>query len=157
MERFSIRFTVNGEEAELDVPAGRFLSDILREDLGLTGTKTGCEIGVCGCCTVVMNGELAVSCLIPAARVDGAEIRTIEGVAGGGGLPPVQEAFVECGAVQCGFCTSGMVLTSISLLEEEPNPGRERIREALHGNYCRCTGYVKIVEAVELAAKKMAS
>lgn len=151
----TIHLTVNGEPFELDVSSNRFLSEVLREDLGLTGTKTGCDIGVCGCCTVLMNGELAVSCLTLAVRADGAEIRTIEGVAEGGELHPVQEAFVECGAVQCGFCTPGMILTSISFLEENPRPGKEQIKEALHGNYCRCTGYVKIIDAIELAAQRM--
>ncbi|MFQ5912764.1 MAG: (2Fe-2S)-binding protein [Nitrospinota bacterium] len=155
MDRKSIRLTVNNEPVELTVPVNRFLSEVLREDLELTGTKVGCDVGVCGCCTVLMGGELACSCLIPAVRADGAAIRTIEGVAQGDGLHPVQEAFIECGAVQCGFCTPAMVLTAISLLNEITNPSKAQIREALHGNYCRCTGYIKIIEAIELAARTM--
>ena len=155
MDRKTIRFTVNDEPVELTVPVNRFLSEVLREDLELTGTKVGCDVGVCGCCTVLMGGELACSCLIPAVRADGTEVRTIEGVADGDALHPVQTAFVECGAVQCGFCTPAMVLTSISLLDEIPNPDKGQIREALHGNYCRCTGYIKIIDAIELAAKRM--
>ncbi len=155
MDRKSIRLTVNDEPFELTVPVNRFLSEVLREDLELTGTKVGCDVGVCGCCTVLMGGELACSCLIPAVRADGAEIRTIEGVAEGDRLHPVQEAFIECGAVQCGFCTPAMVLTAISLLKELPNPSGAQIKEALHGNYCRCTGYIKIIDAVQLAAQRM--
>ncbi|HJM42595.1 MAG: (2Fe-2S)-binding protein [Nitrospinota bacterium] len=155
MDRKTIRFSVNDEPVELTVPVNRFLSEVLRDDLELTGTKVGCDVGVCGCCTVLMGGGLACSCLIPAVRADGTEVRTIEGVADGDALHPVQEAFVECGAVQCGFCTPAMVLTSISLLDEIPNPDRGQIREALHGNYCRCTGYIKIIDAIELAAKRM--
>ena len=155
MERKTIKFRVNEEPVELTVPAGRFLSEVLREDLALTGTKVGCDVGVCGCCTVWIEDELACSCLIPAIRADGAEVRTIEGVADGESLHPVQEAFIECGAVQCGFCTPAMVLTSISLLRENENPSREQILEFLEGNYCRCTGYIKIVDAVELAANRM--
>lgn len=156
MDRKRIRLTVNDEPVELTVPVHRFLSEVLREDLELTGTKVGCDVGVCGCCTVWVNEELACSCLLPAVRVDGAEVRTIEGVARGDELHPVQEAFIECGAVQCGFCTPAMVLTGISLLKEIPNPSAAQIREALHGNYCRCTGYVKIIDAIQRAAKKMA-
>lgn len=155
MDRKTIRFTVNDEPIELTVAVNRFLSEVLREDLELTGTKVGCDVGVCGCCTVLMGGELACSCLIPAVRADGTEVRTIEGVADGDALHPVQTAFVECGAVQCGFCTPAMVLASISLLDEIPNPDKGQIREALHGNYCRCTGYIKIIDAIELAAKRM--
>ena len=155
VERKAIRFMVNDEPVELTVPVNRFLSEVLREDLELTGTKIGCDVGVCGCCTVLVGEELACSCLIPAVRVDGAQVRTIEGVADGENLHPVQETFIECGAVQCGFCTPSMVLTSIALLSENGHPSREQIREALHGNYCRCTGYIKIIEAVELAAERM--
>jgi len=155
VDRKTIRFSVNDEPVELTVAVNRFLSEVLREDLQLTGTKVGCDVGVCGCCTVLMGGELACSCLIPAVRADGTEVRTIEGVADGDALHPVQTAFIECGAVQCGFCTPAMVLTSISLLDEIPDPDKGQIREALHGNYCRCTGYIKIIDAIELAAKRM--
>ncbi|MFQ5693008.1 MAG: (2Fe-2S)-binding protein [Nitrospinota bacterium] len=156
MNRKSIRFTVNDEPVALTVPVNRFLSEVLRTDLELTGTKVGCDVGVCGCCTVLMGGELACSCLIPAVRADGADVRTIEGVAREGELHPVQQAFIECGAVQCGFCTPAMILTAISFLKEVPNPTVTQIREALHGNYCRCTGYVKIIDAIRLAAERMA-
>ena len=153
MDRKTIRFTVNDEPVELTVAVNRFLSEVLREDLELTGTKVGCDVGVCGCCTVLMGGELACSCLIPAVRADGTEVRTIEGVADGDALHPVQTAFIECGAVQCGFCSPAMVLTSISLLDEMPKPDKGQIREALHGNYCRCTGYIKIIDAIEAVAE----
>ena len=157
MERKSIQLTVNHEPVGLTLPVNRFLSEVLREDLELTGTKVGCDVGVCGCCTVLMNDELACSCLIPAVRADGAEIQTIEGIAQGDALHPVQEAFIECGAVQCGFCTPAMVLTGIAILKEKPNPTRQQIKEALHGNYCRCTGYIKIMDAIDLAAQRMAA
>jgi carbon-monoxide dehydrogenase small subunit len=129
--------------------------DILREDLGLTGTKEGCGAGECGACTILVDGEPRLSCLMMAAQLQDKAVTTIEGIGDSNSLHPVQEAFVEQGAVQCGFCTPGMVLSAVHLLERQPVPDRNRIRVALSGNLCRCTGYVKIVDAVEAAARAM--
>jgi carbon-monoxide dehydrogenase small subunit len=150
-----IHFTLNGKKTIVDTPPDRRAVDILREDLGLTGTKEGCGSGECGCCTVLVDGESRLSCLMLAVQLEGREITTIEGLAGEGGLHVLQEAFVESGAVQCGFCTSGMILSAADLLSGNPDPTREEIREGLSGNLCRCTGYQKIVDAVESAAEKM--
>jgi carbon-monoxide dehydrogenase small subunit len=150
-----IRFTLNGEKMVVDVPPDRRAVDVLREDLGITGTKEGCGSGECGCCTVLVNGKGRLSCLMLAAQLEGREITTIEGLAGKDGLHVLQESFVESGAVQCGFCSPGMVLAAADLLARNPNPTREEIREGLSGNLCRCTGYQKIVDAVESAAGKM--
>ena len=147
-----IRLTVNGDPVEVGVRDEETLLQVLRERLNLTGTKQGCDLGDCGSCTVLLDGEPVLSCLVLAATADGRAVDTIEGVAKGDRLHPVQEAFNEAGAVQCGFCTPGMVLTSIALLERDPRPSRPEIRRALSGNLCRCTGYVKIVDAVERAA-----
>ena len=147
-----IRLTVNGDPVEVGVRDEETLLQVLRERLNLTGTKQGCDLGDCGSCTVLLDGEPVLSCLVLAATADGRAVDTIEGVAQGDHLHPVQEAFNEAGAVQCGFCTPGMVLTSIALLERDPRPSRPEIRRALSGNLCRCTGYVKIVDAVERAA-----
>ncbi len=148
-----LRLTVNGDPVELGVRDEETLLQVLRERLGLTGTKQGCDLGDCGSCTVLLDGEPVLSCLVLAATVEGRSVETIEGVAGADGLHPVQEAFDEVGAVQCGFCTPGMVLASKALLEKDPRPSRSEIRRALSGNLCRCTGYVKIVDAVERAGK----
>jgi len=129
------------------------LIDLLREDLGLTGTKRGCGNGKCGACSVILNGKLVNSCLVPAMKANGSEIRTVEGLAGEGDLHPIQEAFLEKGAVQCGFCTPGMLLAAKSLLDETPNPSKEEIKLAISGNLCRCTGYTKIIEAIEALGK----
>lgn len=150
-----IRFTLNGKKTVIDTPPDRRAVDILREDLGLTGTKEGCGSGECGCCTVLVDGESRLSCLMLAAQLEGREITTIEGLAGKGGLHVLQESFVESGAVQCGFCTSGMILSAADLLSGNPDPTRVEIREGLSGNLCRCTGYQKIVDAVGSAAGKM--
>jgi aerobic carbon-monoxide dehydrogenase small subunit len=149
-----IHFLLNGKETQLDGPPDRRVVDLLREDLGLTGTKEACGSGECGACTILVDGEPRLSCLMLAVQLEGRDITTIEGVAIGEALHPVQEAFVEQGAVQCGFCTPGMVLSAVSLLKDNPNPSRAEIREGLSGNLCRCTGYQKIVDAVEEAAKK---
>ncbi|HZG50959.1 MAG TPA: (2Fe-2S)-binding protein [Pyrinomonadaceae bacterium] len=146
--------TVNGAAHRLRVPAMARLLDVLREDLGLTGTKEGCGEGECGACSVLIDGELVNSCLVPALQVEGAEIKTIEGVAGDAELHAVQQAFIECGGAQCGICTPGMVLAAISLLEHTPQPTDADIRHGLAGNLCRCTGYTKIFDAVVRACAR---
>ncbi len=150
-----ITLIVNKKACEIAVEPRRTLAQVLREDLGLLGTKIGCGIGDCGACTVVVDGRAVNSCLVLAVQVNGSEITTIEGVSEGSELHPVQQAFIEHGAVQCGFCTSGMVLSAKTLLEKNSDPSETEIRSALSGNLCRCTGYQKIVEAVHLAAEKM--
>ncbi|HZI19004.1 MAG TPA: (2Fe-2S)-binding protein [Pyrinomonadaceae bacterium] len=153
MGKVSLGFIVNGGPVEVEAyPAARLL-DVLREDLRLTGTKEGCGEGECGACSVLLDGLLVNSCLVPAAQVAGAEIRTIEGVASGGQLDRVQQAFVETGGAQCGICTPGMILAALSLLEEKPEPTEDDIREGLAGNLCRCTGYMKIFDAVVRACR----
>ena len=146
-----IRLTVNGERRETDVWAGDSLLTMLRDSLGLPGSKNACEQGECGSCSVLMDGTLVCACLVLAAQADGHEIRTVEGLAEGGRLHRVQQAFVEAGAVQCGFCTPGLVVAAADLLARSPSPSDDEIREALSGNHCRCTGYAKIVTAVRLA------
>ena len=143
-----VEFTVNGDPREILVNPGETLLDVLRDDLGLTGTKKGCGKGECGACTVILDGEAVPSCLVLAASVNGKKIITIEGIAENGKLHPLQEAFVKYYAVQCGFCTPGMILTAKAYLDVNPNPSEEEVREALQANLCRCTGYEKIVEAV---------
>jgi len=152
-----ITFVLNGQEMQIDAPPDRKVVDLLREDLGLTGTKEGCGAGECGACTILVDGESRLSCLMLAVQLEGRRIKTIEGLsdAENGALHPVQEAFIEYGAVQCGFCTPGMVLSAVHLLEKNPHPTRDKIRQGLGGNLCRCTGYVKIVDAVEAAARKV--
>jgi len=147
-----IRFTLNGEEKEIEAASDRRVVDLLREDLGLTGTKEACGTGECGACTILVDGAARLSCLMLAIQLEGRSITTIEGVGSMEALHPVQEAFVEKGAVQCGFCTPGMVLASMGFLREHRAPTREEIRKGLAGNLCRCTGYQKIVDAVEAAA-----
>ncbi|MDI3547205.1 MAG: aerobic carbon-monoxide dehydrogenase small subunit [Halanaerobiales bacterium] len=151
-----ITITVNGEKREVETTPSTRLLDLLRDDLHLTGTKEGCGKGECGACTVIMNGELVASCLVLSPQADGAEITTIEGLGTEEELDPIQEAYIEAGAVQCGFCIPGMVLASKKLLEENPQPDEGEIRRGLSGNICRCTGYQKIIDAVKLAAKKLA-
>ncbi len=147
-----VRLTVNGRAVERDVPARRSLADFLRDDLGLTGTHVGCEHGVCGACTVLVDGRTARACLLLAVQLEGARVTTIEGLTPPDGLSPLQAAFRDCHALQCGFCTPGILVASHELLAENPTPSREEIREALSGNLCMCTGYVNIVRAVERAA-----
>lgn len=156
MPRITVSMTVNGVPYEVDVKPNQTLVHLLREDLGLLGTKCGCEEGECGACTVIMNGRSVTSCLVPAVQADGADILTIEGLSEGEELHPIQEAYVEAGAIQCGFCTPGFVLSTLALLRRHPHPTEEQIREGLAGNLCRCTGYQKIFDAVHLAAEKMA-
>ena len=148
-----VNMTVNGRPIEVGVGDEETLLETLRQRLGLTGTKQGCDLGDCGSCTVLLDGRPVLSCLTLAADVEGRAVTTIEGLAHGEELHPLQRAFHEAGAVQCGFCTPGMVLTAKALLDAHPNPDRETIKVALSGNLCRCTGYVKIVNAVENAAK----
>ena len=150
-----IRFILNGEKKEFETPADRRVVDLLREDLGLTGTKESCGMGECGSCTVLVDGVTRLSCLMLAAQLQGCSIITIEGLGSKETLHPIQEAFVEKGAVQCGFCIPGMVLASVDLLRENPAPTRKEIRGGLSGNLCRCTGYQKIVDAVEYAASRV--
>ena len=155
--RHEIELTLNGEPRACVTEARTSLADLLRDGLGLTGTHLGCEHGVCGACTVLLDGEPVRSCIVLAAQADGAAVTTIEGVAGPDGrLSPVQEAFCQAHALQCGYCTPGMVLAAEALLDRTPHPDRAEIDEALGGNICRCTGYVQIREAVELAAREAA-
>ena len=150
-----ISLTVNGEQVTARVESRKSLVDFLREQLGLTGSHVGCEHGVCGACTVRVNGEIVRGCLTLAAQADGARVDTIEGVSDSGEIAALQKAFLARNALQCGFCTPGILLTSAALLKENPAPTREEIREYLSGNYCRCTGYQSIVDAVEAAAQTM--
>jgi aerobic carbon-monoxide dehydrogenase small subunit len=147
-----ITFVLNGTVTDIEAPADRRVLDILREDLRLTGTKEGCGSGECGACTVLVDGESRLSCLMLAHQLEGRRVTTIEGLAMPEALHPVQTAFVEKGAVQCGFCTPGMILAAVDLLRRNPSPTREEIRTGISGNLCRCTGYQKIVDAVEAAA-----
>jgi carbon-monoxide dehydrogenase small subunit len=149
--------TVNGEPYELLIDSRTTLLQLLREHLGLTGTKEGCSEGECGACSVILNGRLVDSCLIFALEANGGHVESIEGLAAHGELHPVQKAFIECGGVQCGFCTPGMIMASKALLEKIPQPTEEQIRFALGGNLCRCTGYAKIIDAVQAAAGMLAA
>jgi carbon-monoxide dehydrogenase small subunit len=149
-----IRLRVNGEWREADVWPGSSLLHVLREDLGLPGSKNACEEGECGSCSVWLEGELVCSCLVLAAQAHEREVRTVEGLARDDALHPVQEAFLEAGAVQCGFCTPGLIVAVADLLEHDPSPDELTVREALSGNLCRCTGYAKILDAVSLAAQR---
>ena len=144
----TIHLKVNGTDHELQIPARRLLVDCLRYDLGLTGTKEGCSVGVCGACTVLINGELSASCISLAVAADGSEISTIEGLAEDGRLHPVQQAFIDYGGFQCGICTPGQVLAAKALLDVNPKPTADEIKEWMMGNLCRCTGYYKILESV---------
>jgi carbon-monoxide dehydrogenase small subunit len=148
-----INLRINGEPVEAAVDPNRTLVQFLREDLGLTGTKHGCGLGDCGACTVILDGKPVNSCLVLAVQADGREVLTIEGLAENGELHPIQQAFVKNGAVQCGFCTPGMILSAKALLDENPRPTEAEIRTAISGNLCRCTGYQKIVEAIDEASK----
>lgn len=149
-----VSFTLNGRETEVMVKPLTTLQKLLREQLGLTATKAGCKQGGCGSCTVLVNGEPMMSCLLPVEDVEGQEVTTLEGLTQNGELHPIQEAFHEKFAVQCGYCTPGMIMVSKALLDRNPHPGREEIIEALTGNYCRCTGYEPIIQAVDEAARR---
>ncbi len=155
MRRVKVTLKINGRVLSRECEPAKTLLDFIREDIGLKGTKRGCEIGECGACTVIMNGEAVNSCMVLVPQAEGAEITTIEGVSGEGELHPVQKAFMEKGALQCGYCTPGMILTAICLLKGNPSPSRNEIRRALAGNLCRCTGYRQIIDAVEYAAVLM--
>ena len=156
VQRTVLRLRINEEDVELLVPVHKTMLEVLREDLGLTGTKHGCELGECGTCTVLVDGRPVLSCLLLPLQVEGRPITTIEGLADGARDHPLQTAFTELAAAQCGYCTPGMLLAAKSLLDSNPKPSRVEIQEALAGNLCRCTGYLKILEAVELAAGRMA-
>jgi carbon-monoxide dehydrogenase small subunit len=151
----TIQITLNGKKTDLEVPTHRLLLDLLRDEIGLTGTKEGCGTGDCGACTVLLNGKPVNSCLIFSGELDGAEIVTIEGLKIGPELHPVQQAFIQDGGAQCGYCTPGMLMMTKALLDENPDPSEEDIRFALCGNLCRCTGYAKIVQAVRDAAAEL--
>ena len=149
-----LSFVLNGRDVVLDAAPDRRVVDLLREDLGLTGTKEACGSGECGACSILVDGRSVLACLLLAAQLEGRKVVTVEGLAGARDLHPIQRAFVEHGAVQCGFCTPGMAVAAADLLARNPNPTREEIREGLSGNLCRCSGYQKIVDAVEIAAKE---
>ena len=155
IERVVLVLDVNGERKELLVPVHKTLLEVLREDMQLTGTKHGCELGECGTCTVLVDGKPELSCLLLPIQLEGRPITTVEGLADGSVLHPLQTAFAELGAAQCGYCTPGILLAARSLLDDNPKPSRDEIREALAGNLCRCTGYAKILDAIQLAAGRM--
>src|SRR5262247_4330163 len=157
LQKAHIAFRVNGEQVEVAFSPHKTLLEVLREDLRLTGTKHGCELGECGCCAVLVDGRPVLSCLALGVAMEGHEITTVEGMADGPELHPLQQAFAELGAAQCGYCTPGILLTAEALLAENPAPDRDAIRVALAGNLCRCTGYTKILESVELAALRMSA
>ena len=154
-QKAHIEFTLNGEQVETAFAPHKTLLEVLREDLGLTGTKHGCELGECGTCAVLMDGRSVLSCLVLGLEAEGRRVETVEGMGVEGGLHPLQETFAETGAAQCGYCTPGFLLVAKELLAQNPRPSRDEIKEALAGNLCRCTGYIKIYEAVELAAAQM--
>ncbi len=155
-ERVAVEFKVNGATHRVSVPATRTLMAVLRDDLGLTGTKNGCEQGVCGSCTVLVDGAPARACLALAATLPGVEIVTVEGLAQGDTLSPVQQAFLDAGAIQCGFCMPGMIIQATALLTENKRPSDDDIRHSISGNLCRCSGYAKVIEAISLAASRLA-
>lgn len=157
MKTITITTTVNGEVYTKDVAPNMTLVEFIRDELHLNGTKEGCDEGECGACTVIMDGKTVSSCLVLAAEANGSEITTIEGLADDGKLHPIQEAFLEAGAVQCGYCTPGMILSAKAVLDEFPMPTDEQIRTGIEGNLCRCTGYNRIVSAIRLAAEKIAA
>lgn len=154
-KEFAVSVKVNGQQYERRINPRTLLVDFLRDELGLTGTHIGCDTGHCGACTVMLNGVTVKSCLILAAQANNSELKTIEGVAVNGKLHPIQEAFLEQQALQCGYCTPGMILSSIFLLQRNPNPNEEEIKRGIEGNLCRCTGYLNIVKAVKAASAKM--
>ncbi len=152
-----IEITVNGRKRQFDVEPNKLLLNLVRDELYLTGTKYGCGIGECGACTVLLDGEAVLACMVLAVDADGRCVETVEGVADGDKLDPIQEAYIDEGAIQCGFCTPGFIMTTKALLSENPDPSEAEIREYLKGNYCRCTGYVNIIKAVQSAVEKLRS
>lgn len=154
-QKVHIKLTLNGEATEVAFAPHKTLLEVLREDLNLTGTKHGCELGECGTCTVLVDGRAILSCLMLGLDAEGRDVKSIEGMADGANLHPLQETFADLGAAQCGYCSPGFLLVAEELLQKNPNPSRDEIKEALSGNLCRCTGYIKIYEAVELAAARM--
>ncbi len=150
-----IRLIVNGKSYKISIPPWRTLLEVIREDLKLTGTKEGCGLGECGACTVIMDGRTVNSCLVLAAEADGGQITTIEGLTDGDKLHPIQQAFVDHGGLQCGFCTPGMVMSAKALLDENPTPTEDEIKRGIAGNLCRCTGYTKIIESIKAVAEDM--
>ena len=155
MKKIKIRFMLNGSPQELSIQPNKTLLDLIREDFNLTGTKEGCGEGECGSCTVLMNGKTVNSCLVPAVEADNQEIITIEGLSDGDRLHPIQEAFINKAGMQCGFCTPGMIMSAKALLDNNPDPSEDEIREGIAGNFCRCTGYTKIFESIREAAEAM--
>jgi len=155
MSKLKVELTINGKKRKVETTTSTRLLDLIRDDLHLTGTKEGCGKGECGSCTVIMNGELVASCLVLAPQADGAIITTIEGICHGKKLHPIQEAFIETGAIQCGFCTPGMILAAKKILEKNLHPGEKEIKQGISGNICRCTGYQKIFDAIKLAGEKL--
>ena len=153
MSEHTIRFVLNGQEMSATVPAHRMLIGLLRDDVGLTGTKEGCSVGVCGACSVLVNDELVSSCILPAVFVDGATVRTVEGLAQGSRLSELQEAFIRHGGFQCGICTPGQLIAATSLLEQVPRPTEPEVKSWMMGNLCRCTGYYGIVDSILAAAQ----
>lgn len=154
-QKAHITFMLNGEQAEVAFAPHKTLLEVLREDLALTGTKHGCELGECGTCTVLVDGKSILSCLMLGLDAEGRKVTTVEGMAENGRLHPLQDTFADTGAAQCGYCTPGFMLAAMELIDRNPKPSRDEIKEALSGNLCRCTGYIKIYEAVELAAARM--
>lgn len=154
MAKLDVKLTVNGKEHKLKVGSQERLLDTIREQLKLTGTKEGCSVGECGACTVIVDDQAVNSCMVLTAQVDGSEIITVEGLESKSGLHPLQKAFIEKQAVQCGFCTPGMLMSALALLNTNPEPSKEEIKTALEGNLCRCTGYQQIIDAVEMAAEE---
>ena len=155
MSTHRIDIQVNGEPHRVEVPARRMLSDLLRDDLNLTGTKRGCETGTCGACSVLVDGMVVKSCLSLAVQAHGSSVTTIEGISKGDTLHPLQESFMQCGGLQCGYCTPGFIMTACAMLADNPNPTQDEVRAGLSGNLCRCTGYAQIVDSVLHAAEKM--
>ncbi len=153
MKMYPLTMTLNGQKVTVEIEPSDLLAYVLRDRLGLTGTKIGCDEGECGACTVILDGRAVNSCLLPAMKADSCEVMTVEGLAQGGELDPLQRAFIDKGAVQCGYCTPGLLMSARALLDENPHPSEQEIRDAIAGNLCRCTGYLQIVEAIKEAAR----
>jgi aerobic-type carbon monoxide dehydrogenase small subunit (CoxS/CutS family) len=153
MKTYPLTVTLNGQKVTVEIEPSDMLAYVLRDKLGLTGTKIGCDEGECGACTVILDGQAVDSCILPAMKADGCEIMTVEGLAKDGELDPLQQAFIDKGAVQCGYCTPGQLMSARALLDENPHPSEQEIKDAIAGNLCRCTGYTKIVEAIKKAAR----